>query len=285
VGGILITGATGFIGKRLVKKLSLNKNYKIICFVRKNSKIKDLEKFKVNIIYGDMFDKNSILKALKNIDLIVHLATSHINGNEKLNLIGSKNIIESCIEKKVKRFVFISSMATKRKILDEYGKTKLDIEKILKSSSLDWTILRPSMIYSERNLFLLGKCISFPFIIPVIGNGKYKMDPVFIEDIIFSIEEVIRNKNSINKEYDLSGGERLSFNELINLCKKRFNIKKPAIHIPIFLCLAIFRFFPIISLESIRGINQDTNSDISNLVRDLKIKPRSFREGIKYVHI
>ena len=93
------------------------------------------------------------------------------------------------------------------------------------------------------------------------------------------------DKKTNNKIYDIAGKESLSFNNIIKLCKSRFNIKKPLIHIPIFLCLILFRIFPITSLESIKGINQDTSANISLLVKDLKITPRSFKEGLKDVHI
>jgi nucleoside-diphosphate-sugar epimerase len=232
-----------------------------------------------------MLDKNSFEMSQDSIDIVIHLATSHIGGNEQLNLQGSNNIIEFCKEKKIKRIIYISSMAVKRDILDEYGAIKLQIEELIKQSGLDYTILRPSMIYSNKNLGIITKTFNFPFIIPIIGNGHYRINPVYIDDLIKAIEKSIESKVPIKKEYDIAGGESMSFNELVKISMIRFKMKKLIIHIPLKLCILIFKIVPIVSVEAIKGINQDTNADISSLKKDLKIIPISFREGVKNVNI
>jgi len=275
---ILVTGATGFIGRILIEKLA--KKHKVVCFVRKESNNSAVEKFEK--VYGDILDKNSLLEATKKIDAVIHLATSHQQGNEDFNFIGSRNVIEACKENKVKKLIFISSMAAKRASLDDYGKTKLKIENLIKESGLNYVILRPSIIYSDNNLSLIGKSLKTPLFIPVIGNGNYKLNPVHINDVAEAITRAVEKKN---KEYDVAGAEKISFNDIIKLCKQQFNIKKPVIHVPIFICLAVFKFFPVISKEALKGMNEDTNADISLLKKDLKINPISFQEGIKNVNL
>ncbi len=280
---ILLTGGTGFIGKELIKKIS--DKYEIKCLVRKHSNFEYLKKFKVEFIFGDLRDKESISNSLKNIDMVIHLATSHQKGKEDVNLITSKNLVEICKQKNIKKFIFISSMAANRKLLDDYGRTKLKIEELIKNSGLNYIILRPSIIYSNNNLSLIGSTLkSVPFIIPIMGNGNYKINPVHIQDTVNSIDASIKTKEK-NKIYDIAGAENLSFNEIIKICKKRFNIYKLNIHIPIFLAIIMFKMIPIVSTESIKGINEDTNADISLLKNDLKINPISFREGIKNVNL
>lgn len=279
---IFITGATGFIGRRLVPKLA--KDNKVICFVRKSSNINNLKLKNVSFAYGDILNKESIDSTIRRFDVVIHLATSHNQGNEERNIEGSTNIIEICKERKVKKFIFISSMAVKRKNIDPYGKTKLKIENILKKSGLNYIIIRSSVIYSEDNLSLIGKSLTgLPFFIPIIGNGKYKLNPVFIEDVVESIYKCVEKNKIKNKEYDVAGAESFSFNKIIDLCMEELGIRKIKLHIPIFLCIALFRFIPIISIEAIKGINEDTNADINALEKDLNVRPISFEEGIKNV--
>lgn len=276
---VFIIGGTGFIGSRLSRKLA--GKYETVCLVKEEDKDK-LRDLNVEIKVGDMFNKHSIERAIENVDVVIHLASSHLKGKEELNLVGSKNIIESCKKKKVNKIVFISSMATKRKILDDYGKTKLKIEELVKKSGLKYTILKPTMVYSEDNLSQIGRSLKMlPFIIPIVGDGNYEMNPVYIEDIIDVIEKSIDNIKTDNKSYDVAGGDKLSFNEIIDISRKRFSIKKIVVHFPISLCLIIFRFFPIISLDAIKGIKESTNADITNLKKDFKINPIKFEEGIK----
>ena len=280
---IIITGATGFIGKRLVQKI--DKKNKIIAFAMNSSNVDYLKKAGIEIRYGNLLDKNSVFNSIKGGDIVIHLATSNKQGNEGGNILGTKNLIDSCKKNKVKKIIFISSMATKRKYLDGYGKTKLEIEKMIKSSGLKYVILIPTVIYSEDNLSLIGKSLKFPFIIPVIGSGKYKLNPVHIEDVTQSIVNVLNNKKAEGKEYDIAGAENISYNKIIEICKKKFKIKKRVFHIPIFLAVLLLKMIPIISTESIRGINEDTNANIEPLKRDLKINPRSFEDGIKNVYL
>ena len=280
---ILITGSTGFIGRILVPELS--KKYKVICFVRNESKLNYLRGLGVSIIVGDLLEKESILSSLDGVNVVIHLATSHKNG-KKEDFSMTKNLIEACEKRNIKRIIFLSSMASKRKNLDEYGKIKLNIENCFKKSELDYTILRPTVIYNNENLSLIGTSLkAIPLIIPIIGNGKYKLNPVHIADVIKVVVESIKNDKSIRKEYDLSGGENISFNEIVNICKERFHIKKLVVHVPLFLSICFFKLFPIVSVEAIKGINESSNADITSLKKELKVYPITFREGIKHVNI
>jgi len=150
---------------------------------------------------------------------------------------------------------------------------------------LNYTILRSSVIYSEKNLSLIGKSLKIPFLIPVIGNGNYKLNPVYIDDVTEAICRSIKSKKADKKNYDVAGGGSISFNEIIEICRKEFRISKPIVHIPISICLLIFKIFPIVSQEAVKGINEDTNADTKNLEKDLKLNPRSFRQGIKNVSL
>lgn len=274
---VFLTGATGFLGRELVRRIS--KKHRITCLVRRTSEIRELEKLNLEIVYGDMLKKDSI-KIPAKTDAVIHLATSHIPGNEKLNILGTKNLIELC---KGKHFIYVSSMAVKRKTLDDYGKTKLKIEELIKKSGLRYIILRPSVIYSKNDLSLIGKSLKIPFIIPIIGNGRYKMNPVYIEDMIKAIEKSLEMKKP--GIYDVAGARNIEYNAIIRACKNQFGIKKPVLHLPISLCVLIFRFFPIISVEAIKGISEDTNADISKMVKDMNLKPLDFYEGIKNVNL
>lgn len=279
---MLITGATGFIGKMLVPKLA--KNNKLVCFVRRSSNTACLKMKNVSFAYGDIMDKESINSAVKDFDVVIHLAASHTSGSEERNINGSANIISICRKRNVKKFIFISSMAVKRKSLDDYGRAKLKIENMLKKSGLNYVIIRPSIIYSKDNLSLIGKSLtSLPFFIPIIGNGRYKLNPVFIEDVVKVISLVSEKESIKNKEYDVAGAKSMSFNNIVDLCRREFSMQKIKLHIPIFLCVLVFRLVPLVSIESVKGINESTNADISALEEDLNVMPISFEEGIKNV--
>lgn len=288
---ILVTGATGFVGKYLVKKL-VKEKYKVRCLVRKISNIEYLKKLNLEIVYGDIINKDSIKNAIKDIDVIIHLA-SIINSKDpniyNVNVRGSQNIIDICKKNKIK-VIYISSTATKNKYLDKYGKTKLEAEKLFLNSNLKTIVLRPGMIYAKDSkgfLHLLKYIKMFPFFIPIIGNGKYNLNLTYIEDLTSTIIKILKKDIFNNKAYDLSSSKQVNFNKLIGVINKQLNIKKIKIHIPILICKIIailtskIMEHPPITLENIKSTVYGSKTDISNATKDLNYKPINLEEGLK----
>ena len=85
-----------------------------------------------------------------------------------------------------------------------------------------------------------------PFLTPIIGNGRYIVIPVNVDDIIETIIVCIKNKKTDKKEYDIVGGEKMYFVDLVNELKKELKIQKPNIHLPIPICKMIAIVFPFI---------------------------------------
>jgi len=267
---ILITGGTGFIGRNLIKWL--DKKYNIAVISRSNKKEK-------GFVLGDLMDVNSLKKAFKNVDLVIHLAFSK---NYPENIIMARNLVELSKKNKINRIILVSSMAAKRDCPDNYGKTKQEVEKIIINSGINYTILRPSIIYGKGSTsfnFMINYIKKLPFV-PIIGSGKYKIYPVHIEDVVWAIEKSIYNGN--NKEYDLPGADSIYFIGLINELKRQLNIKKPNIKIPVFFCKIISLILPkILSKENIKNLTQNSLADIENSKEDLGYNPRKFQEGVK----
>lgn len=264
---ILITGATGFIGKNLIPLL--NKRYNVTGLAKTNGK---------NIINHDLTKKID----LTGFDVVIHLAWSK---NYDENILIIKNLIYSCKNSKIKKLIVLSSMSSKRKYPDNYGKTKKKIEDLVKNSGINYTILRPSIIYGSGSTsfsFILNYLKNLPFV-PIIGTGRYAIYPVYIGDVVKSINNCINNKKTNRKEYDLPGAEKIYFLELINELKKASNIHKPNIKIPLLLCRIFSIFIPgILSKENLRNITEDSLADSSEARKDFKYNPISFREGVKH---
>ncbi len=113
---VVVTGASGHIGYVLVKRLLESKQYAVKAFVLKGENIEHLEQLGVSIMYGDVRDKESLKEAFIGADIVFHLAGMIEIGNgnkkkmEEVNLQGTKNVLEACIQTKVKRLVYTSSV-------------------------------------------------------------------------------------------------------------------------------------------------------------------------------
>ncbi len=288
---ILITGITGFVGRNLIESLPKEN---IRCLIRDSSKSDILKKYNIQLAYGDLTDKKSLDIALKGIDTVIHLA-AYVRGADsslfyKINVEGTKNLIEACKKNKVKRIIALSSMAVTRKYLDDYGKSKKQAEEIIKKSDLDYTILRPSMIYgkdSNSTKHLVSYIKMIPLIIPIVGNGKFNIQPIYINDVTSVIIKCLDNKTSIRKTYDLLGETRISFNYFIDFVSSRLNIKKIKFHMPMSLALtgviflrSIYKKFPVTE-EFIKGMGYDTIGDNNKVKQDLNVKFKKLSQSFQ----
>jgi len=281
---IAITGATGFLGSNLIPKL---KDKKVKCLVRKY-----IDNNKIDPVVGDINDIVSVNKLLEKTKVLIHLAAAIDSKNKeyyyKINVQGTKNLIDSCKKNKVKRIIFVSSMASTKDYLDDYGKSKKEAEDLIRKSGLDYTILRPSFIYG-KNSNSMKKMInfinSFKFI-PIVGNGEYTLNPVHVDDVVKSIISCINSKKSIKKTYDILGKSEISFNEFINAISEKYNIQKRKIHIPIPICLVISSVgsilgpsFPL-KKSFVLSLESKYKGTIASAERDLNYHPISFKEGL-----
>lgn len=293
---LLITGANGFIGINLVKELSKRK-LNLRCFVHKNNKknIDVLKKLNVEIAYGDILDKGSLIKAMKNVDKVIHLAaivgSTEPSINYKINYLGTKNLAEVCINKKVKRFVYVSSLASVYKIETEYGKSKKRAEEFLMKTPLKVTILRPSLVYGKDGGLIFRQMVNyikkFP-VIPIIGSGKNKKQPVYIDDFISAIISVLNKNKTIGKAYNIGGPEPEPLNIFIDQICYFMRIKKMKLHLPSMFCIVSAKILEMflrkkspLTTESVIGFIQDSDIDISSAKKDLDYEPIPLKEGLK----
>jgi len=289
---IFITGATGFLGSHLVVGLK-RKRLDFKCLVRRNSDISLLKKLKIKFVYGNLGDKNNLKNILKDMNIVIHLA-GIINSSSKnlyhdINFSGTKNLIEACKKNNVRRFIHISTQDVDfTKGL--YSISKLQGEEVVKGSELNFTIFRPTMIYGEGSCDLkdLINLIKKTYIVPIVGSGKNKFQPVYVGDIVKAIIKSIGNEKTIGKTYYLGGADKITYNNLIDLIIKRLQLKRIRIHLPIIFMKSIVWIYekivtnPSFTVDKIVLLTYDKTCDISLAEKDLRFKPIGIRNGIKH---
>ena len=257
---ILVTGATGFIGHNLVKELAKDKNNKIRCLVRNHDKflnkwhkkrIKLLENLNIELIYGDLLEKESLKNTVKGIDIIYHLAAIArpvcIPDKEyfEVNLEGTKNLIYACLNEKIKKFIHISSISaigpskdnkpvneqTQPNPIDTYGESKLATEQFisnfLKEHKFPITIIRPPMIYGPGDFEMLRmfKAVQ-KRMFPLLKGGKSLMEFCYVENLIQGII-LAAKKGKSGEIYHISDEKSYTVKEVLETIAKIENVKPP----------------------------------------------------------
>ena len=279
---ILVTGAGGFVGSHLVKDLVKRKK-NVVCLVRNSPSFRGAK-----ILRGDITDKPSLIKATRNVSAVVHLATAPASSNYeemyRVNVIGARNLIEACVQNKVKRVIVASSVATFGK--SDYGKTKSIADDLFRESCLDVTILKPDFIYGKgcKGFETIVSAIKKLPAIPVIGSGNNRRQPIHVDDVVKAISNCLENKKTIGKTYLLAGKDSMKFNDMLDSIMKAAGKRKVKVHIPVPVALAasyVLKGKMSLTKTAILGISQDRVLDVSPMMKELGVTPISFEEGLK----
>ena len=229
---VLVFGGTGFLGYYLIKEL-LNRSYNVsIADISINEKEFD----KVEYYKCDILKRNQIDEILKKtaFDIVYNLAgfasLDHSANNPletiSLNVIGNMNVVESCIENNIKKYVFASSAYAMSNKGSFYGISKLASEKIIeeyhKKNQLTFTILRYGSVYSEREydnnyIYNTVKKAIKEKIIHHNGDGNELREYIHASDAAKLSVDIIETKSYDNLHVVLTGTERMKRSDLFNM--------------------------------------------------------------------
>lgn len=239
---LLVTGATGFIGKNLIPELVKLSNIRILA--RRTSNIHTFKGLKnLEICYGSLENIEEIAEALKDIEIVIHCAARTVGKNfieyYRTNTLGTKNLIEAVAQKK-KKIIYLSSYAacgisvgktpvdetTKPNPISFYGLSKKLAEAIIKASGLNFIILRPPAVYgpNEMELFKYIKLLNYG-LCPIAGFGEKYINLIYIEDLVQLLVKIIKEGIFNNRVYFVSDGKCYSFSEVVDEIAKILNKK------------------------------------------------------------
>jgi NADH dehydrogenase len=283
---VAVTGANGFLGRYVIRNLLKNK-YDVVCFVREKVNLGDVE-----YRYGDIRNREDVIKAFKRVDVVIHLAAVYgIIGKKdvyNINVEGVKNVIESCRINKVKKLIHMSSIVVKRKKNGIYGKTKKEAERLLNKSNLNFVVLRPTLIYGKGKSGGFGRVVNyvknFP-LVPVVGKGNVKLQPVYAGDVAGLVVKLIKTKNK-EKFYDVAGDNIVTFNKFIDIImnvlgKKKYKLYLPKSLVLIGVLLSIIIRKPLFTMDNYYGLIQDTTASTEKIKKEFGFKPIKLEEGLK----
>ena len=221
---IVITGANGFIGKNLRQFLNQQK-IKFVSVSRKKYKPLKYETRRSTSYF--LTNKNS--KLLDCTALVNLIGLGQQENNSDLNDVNigiTKKIIELCKRSKIKKFVYISGLGTSKNSKSDYFISKYNAERKIIESGLDYTIFRASYVIGKNDLLtkkLQRQIKRGKIIIP--GSGKYKLQPISIDDVCKTILFACLTKKLSKKILDLVGPEPITFERYVNLFNKKKNVK------------------------------------------------------------
>ena len=315
---ILVTGGSGHLGFIICKQLKeLGYNTRVL--IRSKSCLSYLGPFADEVYYGDVTDLESMKKASYGVDFVIHSAALITIGHEKkkelykVNVSGTMNVVDACLQNSVKRLVYVSSayalgFKTKDEILSErdyydpdlvhsnYAKSKAISSSFVlgvDQSKLQTIVCMPTGIigpYAYRGSHL-GKFLELIHKrkMPCSLKGSYNF--VDVRDTASAIINALSAPSS-GRSY-LIGGENMTIDEILEFIGERAKIKTPKIKCPLFVIRAVAPFIelggtithknPLFTGNAVKVLNGNDHFDCSRAISELNLKNRPARESL-YEH-
>jgi NADH dehydrogenase len=294
---ILVTGAGGFIGVRLVHRL-LAEGHDVVALVRAPKGELRLPRPRLQVVRGDMTDAASLDRAVQGCEVVVHLANATAITDwakaRAINVEGTRLLLDACKRAGVKRMVFTSTLSALRERRGPYGQTKLEAEALVRASGMPFVILRPSLVYGAHGIGLVANLAAYlrglP-VVPVIGDGQIELDPIHLEDVNEVIVQCLTRDDVMGKAYDLLGPDRVTFNQFLDRLSAEIGVKKPYLHLPGELMLIAARVATAvlgrspITEDNVLGLISPAKIDRDSAFRDFKLKWRTLDAGLRDVLI
>jgi len=275
---ILLTGANGFIGRNIASALA-SAGHQIKPVSRHN-----------DIDFAFMTSPAHWLPHLKNIDAVINcvgiIGEQGSQRFEPLHTLAPSALFDACAKVGIHRVLQISALGADDTAFSAYHLSKRAADDALRSLELDWFVLRPSLIYGKggKSAELFMRLATLP-LLPVIGDGLQKLQPVHISDVVATVMHCLTSRET-RKTLDILGTETVTFTEWLQWMRRAQGLPPaPVLRVPFPLALALARvarhFNPMLQPENLRMLQTGYWADVQPLAHflgrmPLRIEPHLF---------
>ncbi|HET8813459.1 MAG TPA: NAD(P)H-binding protein [Solirubrobacterales bacterium] len=239
---LLLTGATGSIGSRLLPLL-LESGEEVRCLVREPRRL-GARRVDVQIALGDlgeMSDPYLVRQALRGVDTVIHLAASIRDQPpkriEELNGLATVRLLRAAERSGVESFQFFSALDAQAAQRTRFFRAKWLAEQAVLSSPLRTTVFAPSIVYDHSDPWItLLRRFSFLPVLPVSGKGQARFQPIWAADVarcVVAALERERGGGEVTRRFELAGPEPLTYDQMSDLVSRIAGRPRPLVHIPL----------------------------------------------------
>jgi len=285
---IALTGGSGFLGRELYKQLKAE-GHECVLLLRETSVPPDNAPCR----RVDFKEGHAFKEALEGCEVLLHAVGVTNGSNEVLEEVNKilTTLLMTSLPDSIKRVVYISSAAAHMR-KGPYGMAKLRAEEEVKTCGREWVLLRPTMIYGpgdNKNLAMMVDWVTKRFFVPVLGGGKFKVQPVHVEDAAQACVAACTKEVS-GSTFNVCGPEQISLKTMLEELKQRSKsscifISVPLKPVQIFLSFWAW-LFPTTSLpvKQVKELDKHEAFEYTETSQRLNYHPRRFQDGLDWLN-
>lgn len=272
---VTIIGGSGFIGRHLVQRLARD-GWRIRVAVRRPNEVPEMrvggDVGQIQIVQANVRFADSVTRAVEGSDVVINLAGLRYQvGKQKFRSVhvdGARNVAEAAAAAGVSRLVHLSALAADEASPSLLAQTKAEGDDEVRAAFPGVTILRPSMVFGPDDMFLnkFATLVRMTLVVPLIGFGKTKFQPLYVNDLIDAFVSVLGNDATAGRVYELGGPEEVSFDGLVRELASQMN--RPRIFVPwpfwatrinayFFQMVRLIRIRPLMTVDQVRMLETD----------------------------
>src|SRR3972149_1592630 len=289
---ILVTGGSGFIGRRVVARLADGGNdVRVLARGQRQTNLPNgVEAGNAAVLRGE-----GLAEAMSGVEKVVHMvAIIRESGGQTFGGVrrrGTERVAEAAKLAGVKKLVYVSAIGAQDNPTYPYLHAKWWAERAVASSGIKYTILRPSIVFGEGEEFInpLAGLVRYNPIVPVAGNGKAKFQPIWVEDLVTCIVACLDQDAHDSETLEVGGPEHLTYDEMLDIVKQTLGKSRLKAHVPLALMRPLAQVMewvlpkPPVTTEQLKMLALDNTTATNSVMRNFGVQPRRLADSLDYI--
>jgi uncharacterized protein YbjT (DUF2867 family) len=305
VSTILVTGAGGFVGSHTVPAL-VSAGHRVAAMIRSPAdgpavlgRLSASARTSVELREGDITRPETLGTAFAGVDAVVHLVAIPRDFNRgadlhRINTEGTRAVLAAMAETGVRRLIHMGAMGVVNDPRLHYASSKAQAEDLVRSSRLDWTILKPSLQFGQGDGFfnlVAGLVRLSPGIVPVPGDGKSRFQPIFVGDVASIMVKCIADPGTVGEALELGGPRYWTYREITGEVLRALGKRRAIVPVPIPLIRLVagaaelaHLSFPV-ATDQLRQLGFDNVGPLDLIPTRFGFQPRAMEGALGYLRL